>query len=60
MVTTVILLIPFPTAYFFPKTIFFYVKLNNDKQKFPDDKHAIKVNEIKNIVLKINQNIMTL
>jgi len=46
--------------FFFPKTIFFYVKLNDDKQKFPDNKHAIKLNEIKNIALKINQNIMTL
>ena len=36
------------------------IKLNDDKQKFPDNKHAIKLNEIKNIALKINQNIMTL
>ena len=48
------------SIFFFPKTIFFYVKLNNYKQKFPDDKHAIKINEINNIISKFNQNIMTL
>ena len=48
------------SVFYLPYAIFFYIKSNNNKIIFPDDKHAIKLKDLDKIILKIKKNIKTL
>lgn len=48
------------SVFFYPKAIFFYVKMNNNNLKYPDKDHAIPLNKLDEIILKIERNIKML
>lgn len=48
------------SVFYYPRAIFFYIKLNNNKFSFPDDKHAVELKDLKKLILKIKNNLKTI
>tara|TARA_Y100000591_G_C21722088_1_gene639308 strand:+ start:48 stop:764 length:717 start_codon:yes stop_codon:yes gene_type:complete len=48
------------SVFYLPYSIFFYVKLNRKNIIFPDNKHAVTLNNVNNIIKNIYKNIKTI